>query len=151
MCTAAFQVAYGLGYFGERIRLAHDRSDVTGLDLLTQRFEVNLPMRRDIHGQPLGHHRREHERPELPPDSGPLAAFAASDDERPVGSECPPQPRQAAVPADVQDQVIVLAAVGKVLPGVVDDLVGADRADQAFAVLATPVTVAPKALASCTA
>jgi len=108
--AAAFQVAYGLGDYGERVRLAHDGSDVTGLDLLAQCFEVSLPVRRDVHGQPLGHHRREHERTDLPSDSGPLAAFAASDDERPVGSECPPQPRQAAVPAGVEDQVIVLAA-----------------------------------------
>ena len=90
LCAAAFQVAYGFGHLGERVCLAHDRSDVTGLDLLTQRFEVSLPMRRDVHGQPLRHHRREHERTELPPDSGPLAAFAAGDNERPLGSECPP-------------------------------------------------------------
>ena len=44
LCSAIFQVAYGLGDFGERIRLAHDGSDVTGLDLLTQRFEVSLAL-----------------------------------------------------------------------------------------------------------
>jgi hypothetical protein len=53
LCAAAFQVAYGLGDLGERVCLAHEWSDVTGLDLLTQRFEVSLPMRRDVHGQPL--------------------------------------------------------------------------------------------------
>src|SRR5260370_26184217 len=41
---AAFQVAYGLGYFGKRVRLAHDGSEVTGLDLLTQCFEVSLAL-----------------------------------------------------------------------------------------------------------
>ena len=65
------------------------------------------------------------------PDSGPLTAFATGDDERPGGGERSPEPRRAAVAADVEDQVIALAAVGEVLPGVVDDLVGADRADQA--------------------
>src|SRR5690349_19889865 len=44
------------------------------------------------------------------------------------------------------------AAVGEVLPGVVDDLVGTDRADQAGLPLpATPVTVVPQALSSCIA
>ena len=35
-----------------------------------------------------------------------------------------------AVAADVEDQVVALAAVGEVLPGVIDDLIGADRADK---------------------
>jgi len=66
LCTAAFQLAYGLGYFGKRVRLAHHGSEVTGLDLLTQCFEVSLALvgARDVHGQPLGNHRREHERTE---------------------------------------------------------------------------------------
>jgi hypothetical protein len=46
---------------------------------------------------------------------------------RPPGSERLPQPGEAAVAADVEDQVVVVAAVGEVFPGVVDDLVGADR------------------------
>ena len=47
LCSAIFQVAYSLGDLGKRIRLAHYGSDVTGLDLLTQRFEVSLAVRRD--------------------------------------------------------------------------------------------------------
>jgi hypothetical protein len=119
--AAIFQVAYGLGDFGQRIGLAHDGCDATGLDLLTQCFEVGLAVRGDVHGQPLRNHRRERERTDLPPDSGPLAALAASDHEGALGGECPPQPREGAVSADVENQVIVLAAVGEVLPGVVDD------------------------------
>ncbi len=49
--VAIFQVAYGFGYVGERIRLAHHGSEATGLNLLTQFFEVSLPVRGDIHGQ----------------------------------------------------------------------------------------------------
>ena len=92
--AAAFQVAYGLGHFGERIRLAHDGREVTGLDLLAQCFEVSLTLvsAGDEHGQPLGHHRRERERTELPPDPGPLAAFVTSDNEGALRGECPPQP-----------------------------------------------------------
>src|SRR5437667_9076933 len=56
LCAAAFQVAYGLGHFGERIGLAHDGGEVTGLDLLAQCFEVSLALvsAGDVHGQPLG-------------------------------------------------------------------------------------------------
>src|SRR5215475_4299298 len=94
LCAAAFQVAYGLGYVGESVRLAHDGSEVTGLDLPAQFFEVSLALvsARDVHGQPLGNRQREHERTELPPDPGPPGAFAAGDNERPLGGQRPPQP-----------------------------------------------------------
>ena len=48
----------------------------------------------------------------------------------PVGARGPAQPCEAVVPADVEDQVVVLAAVGEVVAGVIDDMVGTDRADQ---------------------
>ena len=53
---------------------------------------------------------------------------------------------------DIDDQVISLPAPGEVLPAVVDDLVCTERRTRStFVVLQTPVTTAPKALASCTA
>jgi hypothetical protein len=73
---------------------------VTGFDVPAQFLEVSPTVSRDVHGQPLAHHRREDQRTELPPDSGPLAAFAANDNERPSGSQCPPQPGHVAVAAD---------------------------------------------------
>ena len=73
---------------------------------------------------------RDHQRAELPPDPGPPAALAAGDDQRPFGSERPPQPGQAVVAADVEDQVIVPVAVGEVGPGVVDDLVSTASDDR---------------------
>src|SRR5262249_58670077 len=66
-----------------------------------------------------------------PPPPAPLPPPPARKRPLPGGSRPPPRPREPVVPADVEDQVVVLAAVGEVLPGVVDDLVGADRADQA--------------------
>ena len=63
-------------------------------------------------------------------ESGSQNSRAASDDERPFGGECPPEPCQMAAPRDVEDQVIMLAAVGEAFPGVVDYLVGADRTDE---------------------
>ena len=78
--TAAFQVAYGLGYVGEGVGLAHDGRKVTGFDVLAQGLEVRLALvgAGDVHGQPLGHHRRERDRTELPPDPGPLVAFTGT-------------------------------------------------------------------------
>ena len=59
---------------------------------------------------------------------------------------------QRTVAADVEDHVIAMRAVGDVVLRVVDDVIGADRSDQVdLAVLQTPVTSAPKALAICTA
>ena len=73
-----------------------------------------------IHGQPLADQDRERQRAELPSDPGPSVPFAAGDDERAAAGQGPPQPRQAAAPADVQDQVVMLAAVGEVRAGVVE-------------------------------
>src|SRR5215831_19826924 len=95
--AAIFQVAYGLRYFGQRVRLAHYGGETAVLDLVAQFFEVSLPVLGDVHGQPLAHHRRDRERPELPPDPGPPAAFTTGNDQRPSRSERPPQPGQAAV------------------------------------------------------
>jgi hypothetical protein len=122
--VAFCQLADGCGYLGQRVGLADDRGDLAGFDQPAQRVEVGLAVPGDERGQPLAHQRRERERPELSADPGPLGALADGDNERSGGSECPPEPREAAVPADVEDQVIVLAAVGEVVPGVVDDMAG---------------------------
>jgi len=64
LCTAGFQMAYRLGHVGEGVGLAHDGREVTGFDVLAQGLEVRLALVRagDVHGQPLGNHRRERER-----------------------------------------------------------------------------------------
>ena len=84
--AAALQVADGLGHVGELEGIAHNGREVTGLDVLAQRFEVSLALvsAGDVHGQPLGNHRRKRERTKLPPDPGPLS-FAARDNEVPLG------------------------------------------------------------------
>ena len=53
----------------------------------------------------------------------------------------------------VEDEVVALRCPSEILPGVVDDVVGAERAGPSatFFVLDTPVTSAPRALAICTA
>ena len=114
----------------------------------------SLALLRGEHGHSLADERREREGAELPVEASHqrAACFAADDDERSLGCECSPESRETAVPTDVEDQVVAVDAVGEILSCVVDDSVGADGATRSsFAVLHTPVTSAPKALASCTA
>jgi hypothetical protein len=56
------------------------------------------------------------------------AVLPADDDQCPAPGERAPEPRNGRVPADVEDQVVAPGAVGEVLPGLVDDVVGAERA-----------------------
>jgi hypothetical protein len=51
--ASRFEVAHGVGYFGKRIGLAHDRSNLPGLDELAQRLEVGLTVLGDERRQPL--------------------------------------------------------------------------------------------------
>jgi hypothetical protein len=56
------------------------------------------------------------------------------------------------LPPDVEDHVVAVLAICEVVAGVVDDVIGAEGSDPStFAVLYTPVTSAPNALAICTA
>ena len=55
---------------------------------------------------------------------------AAVGDQRPVRREGSPRLRHRVVPDVVEDEVVALSALREVLLGVVDDVVGADRADQ---------------------
>src|SRR5215213_10092212 len=49
--------------------------------------------------------------------------------QRPLGGERPPEMGQRTVPSHLQDQVITLPSAGEILLGVIDYMVGADRAD----------------------
>ena len=60
----------------------------------------------------------------------PVAVLAADDDQGALGVQCSPQPRHAVASSDVENQVVLLAAVGEVGSGVVDHMVGAERADE---------------------
>ena len=85
--------------------------------------------------------------------AGPAAAvFTAGEDQRPGRGQRAPQPGQRQVAGDVQDEVVALGPVREVVTGVVQDVIGADRGTRSvLAVLQTPVTCAPRALAICTA
>ncbi len=104
--------------------------------------------------QPLAYERRQHQRPRYAPDAAsPLAsAFAADDDEGSARGEGAAEPVQRPVSGDIEDEVVAAGAVRRVLAGVVDDLVRAEERTMSVpAVLQTPVTCVPKALASWTA
>src|SRR6266511_6104220 len=57
-------------------------------------------------------------------------APSTNDDEGPLRGEGAAEAGEKAVPADVEDQVIAIHTVGEVLLRVVDDMVGADGADE---------------------
>jgi hypothetical protein len=61
----------------------------------------------------------------------PPARFRPDDDEGPAGGERAPEVGQRAVPADVDDDVVVPRPIVDVGAGVVDDVVGADFSDDA--------------------
>jgi hypothetical protein len=65
----------------------------------------------------------------MPPNHFP-PPLPADDHERPLRGEGAPQVRHGAVPSDVEDDVVAVAGVGEVLPGVIDDVVGAERPHQ---------------------
>ena len=59
----------------------------------------------------------------------PSSPFASGDDEGPLGGEGAPEACQRGVPADVEDQVVALIALGEVLARVVDDVIRTDGSD----------------------
>ena len=64
----------------------------------------------------------------MPPEP-PSSPLTSGDDEGPPGDEGAPEACQRRVPADVQDQVVALIALGEVLAGVVDDVIRTDGSD----------------------
>ncbi len=85
--------------------------------------EVGQPLAQE-RGQGQGSQRAVHA-------AGPAAAGLAADDHgRPGRGEGAAQPCDGGVPGDVEDQVVVVGAVGEVVAGVVDDVVGAEGSHQ---------------------
>ena len=68
--------------------------------------------------------------PQLPLNAAdPPVPLAADDDQAAAGGEGAAQPRYRVSSEYVDDAVVAHAAVGEVLTGVFDDMVGAERAD----------------------
>ena len=72
--------------------------------------------------------------------SEPAPVRLATDDDQPAPlGQGAPEVRQPAVTARVEDHVVPVRAVREVLAGVIDDVIGAERADAlSFAGLADP-------------
>jgi hypothetical protein len=140
--VSLFEIPDGLGNLGERVGPVDDRCDLPGFDELGEDDQVLVVLRGHERAQLLAHEREQQVRPEQAADypQPSSAAFASDDDERPLRREGAPQTRQRRVPTDVEDQVVQLIALGEVLAGVVEDLLGSDRTMSTFVVPHTPVT-----------
>src|SRR5215469_13827158 len=118
----------------EGVAPVDDRGYLAALDELGQRGQVVLVLGGPAgigHDHSLGYQWCQRERPEHasgglePPACGP-----AHGDEGPVGFQRPHRSPSPVAAGDVQQQVVTLALASEVLRGVVDDLRGAERADQ---------------------
>ena len=100
-----------------------------GFDEVLERDQVVAVLRLDGRGRLLAHdHRGEHR-----PDGATELAVgvpAAVRDQRPSRDQCAPRLGHRVVAHVVEDQVVARAFLGEVLPRVVDDVVGTERADQ---------------------
>src|SRR5215208_5301744 len=126
-----FQIPDGLGDLAQRVSPVDDWCDLTGFDELLEDEHVLVVLLVNECAQLLAHERGQHERADLAIGTSepPSSPFASNDDEGPPRSEGPPEACQRRVPADVQDQIVALIALGEVLAGVVDDVIRTDGSD----------------------
>src|SRR5215211_3670009 len=126
-----FQITDGFGDLTQRVRPIDDRCDLPRFDELLEDDQILVVLLVDERAKLLAHERGQHERPELAicASEPPSSPFASNDDEGPPGGEGAPQVCQRRVPADVEDQVVALIALGEILARVVDDVIGADGSD----------------------
>src|SRR5664279_5877444 len=122
---ARFEVPHGCGHLVQRVGAVDARGHGSGSDVLGENFAVAGPLLGGQAGQPLPDEGGQQHGPQLAVDAaGDVALdFAADDDRGSGGSQCPAEPGEWGVAGDVDDQVVVVRAVGEVLAGVVDDMV----------------------------
>jgi hypothetical protein len=110
---------------------AHDRLHPAGCHQVGQHLQVLLVGRRDQRAQALTHEGREQNGPDGAAEAhGPPAARPADDHEGARRGQRSAQGRQRPIAADVDDDVVEPATVGDLLAGVIDHMVGTERADQ---------------------
>ena len=94
--------------------------------------QVGGVLRGDEGAELLAHERGQQDRPELAVGAAEPASvgLASDDDERPVGVRARRRCDSRRLPPMSRIDVVAVLAVGEVVAGVVDDVVGAERADQ---------------------
>jgi len=134
----------------QRVDPVDDRHELPGLEKFPENRQVRGVLLSSQDSQLLAHDRGERNRAELGVEAPqpPPVGLAADDDEPSAGGEGSTEVRQPIAATDIEDGVVALLAVGEVVARVVDVVVGPmARTRSILAVLHTPVTLAPKALA----
>src|SRR5215216_3090309 len=129
--VAGLQVADGLGRLAQLVGPVDHRRDLARLDEPPQEPQVVPALLGLEQGEALAHQREQDQRLDQAVQGADPAAvgLAAARDQHPPGGEGPPAVPRRAGTGQLEQQVVPLAAAGGVLPGVVDDVVGADGAD----------------------
>ena len=129
---AIAQVLDGRRSVCQGIALADDGRHRARLDEPGQEPEVLRALGRHDAHEPLADKHGQQRRAERAFKTArqPPSAFPADDRERSLRHQGPPQQRQRTVAGGVDDDVVAPPPVGDAVPGVVDDLVRADRPDE---------------------
>jgi hypothetical protein len=125
-------VTHGGRGLAERVGPVDGRGDRAGIGQVPEGDQVGGALARDERGQLLAHEGGQQLRPEVAADPAEPAAaiLATGDDQRALRGQSPAQVRQPPVAADVDDHVVAAPAGYRILAGVVDNVVGADRSHQ---------------------
>src|SRR5437773_5313036 len=128
---ARADVADRLHSLAERIGPIDGGPELALLEELLEDDEVGESRLRDEEDDPLLQDPRAHEGgTDAGEDGHPSALVRSDEQEDPVRHEDASHVGDRAVPGDVEDRVVAPAALREVLFRVVDDLIGAERADQ---------------------
>jgi len=106
--------------------------DLARLEALGEDGEVISVLEHDERPQSLPDEGRQQHRPQLPMNASEPSptGFGADDHERSPGGERPAKASQRPMPSGIEDDVVAMTAVGDVLAGLVDHLIGADRPNE---------------------
>src|SRR5688572_8765685 len=133
-CPSRLEIAHGLPDFSEGIGPVDHRHDLDFLHEPPEYREVLAAVMRDEHDEVLVHEPGDYERPdgrhECTEPGIRVGAAAADQDELAVGRQHAAYLEHAAVGDIVHDDVVLPATLREVFPGVVDDVIRAERPDQ---------------------
>src|SRR5262249_53348572 len=119
------QVADGRRGLAERVAPVDGRGYRSGVCQIPEGHQVGAALPGDEGGQLLAHEGGQQLSMEVAADAAEqgAAVLAAGDDQRPLRGQDPAQVRQPSAAADIDDHVVAAPPGGKVLAGVVEDVV----------------------------